>query len=70
MARFVASLLAAGALLAVGCSSTQTAEVQTTATTPGGPVRIGAGDEIGWSLYNADRALAAQSDSGTDFASH
>jgi hypothetical protein len=73
MTRFCAVLLtAAGALLIAGCGSTQTTDAQPTATTLGGPTQIGAGDSIGWSLHNADKALASHNggSSGSDYASH
>lgn len=69
MTRFCAALLSAGVLIIAGCGSTQTTDAQSTATTLGGPSRIGAGDSIGWSLHNADRALAGH-DGGNEFASH
>lgn len=70
MTRICSALLATGALLLIaGCGSTQTTDAQPTTTTMGGPTRIGAGDDIGWSLHNADKALAGH-DGGQDFASH
>jgi hypothetical protein len=57
--------------LAAGCGSQEPAAQPQATASESQALRLGAGDELGWSLYHSDRVIAGgPNGSGPAYASH